>query len=238
MTLIYLNTPALFLQLVDEHTVEDDLEVFSINDVGLDWISAYNFLTCLQKLSSYASGHLEVSELAACLEKASFSSTSGHVEEFTTASLEENTIKVTSKASIKDAIEATIEAIAEAVILPVLLEPTFVERIDEIKEEIRAMRVRVVATEQQCASVQARARAAEQRDEYEVASVADELSKWDNRNENGNENGNVNGNGNRNENRNEAHGNTRGVVSAVRECTYKEFLNCQPLMCCRVGSII
>ncbi|GKB32782.1 hypothetical protein Tco_0872183 [Tanacetum coccineum] len=82
MTLIYLNTPALFLQLVDEHTAEDDLEVFSINDVGLDWISAYNFLTCLQKLSSYASSHLEVSELAACLEKASFSSTSGHVEVF------------------------------------------------------------------------------------------------------------------------------------------------------------
>ncbi|GJZ88000.1 hypothetical protein Tco_0659782 [Tanacetum coccineum] len=33
-----------------------------------------------QKLSSYTSGHLEVSESAACLEKASFSYTSGHVE--------------------------------------------------------------------------------------------------------------------------------------------------------------
>ncbi|GJW18373.1 hypothetical protein Tco_0025809 [Tanacetum coccineum] len=65
-----------------KHTAEDDLEVFSIDDLGLDWISVYNFLTRLQKLSSYASGHLEVSELAACLEKASFSNTSGHDEVF------------------------------------------------------------------------------------------------------------------------------------------------------------
>ncbi|GJY17497.1 hypothetical protein Tco_0388988 [Tanacetum coccineum] len=63
MTLIYLNTPTLFLQLVDEHTTEDDIEVFSTKP-GLYWISAHNFLTCLQKLSSYASGHLEVFESA------------------------------------------------------------------------------------------------------------------------------------------------------------------------------
>ncbi|GKC83886.1 hypothetical protein Tco_1139603 [Tanacetum coccineum] len=44
MSLIYLNTPALFFQLVDEHTAEDDIEVFSI-EPSLDWISAYNFLT-------------------------------------------------------------------------------------------------------------------------------------------------------------------------------------------------
>ncbi|GJZ66305.1 hypothetical protein Tco_0623001 [Tanacetum coccineum] len=62
-----------------EHTVEDDIEVFSTKP-GLDWISAPNFVTHLQKLSAYASCHLEVSELAACLEKASFSCTSGHVE--------------------------------------------------------------------------------------------------------------------------------------------------------------
>nr|GEU87286.1 zinc finger, CCHC-type [Tanacetum cinerariifolium] len=60
---------------------EDDIEVFS-TEPGLDRISAQNFLTWLQKLSSYASGHVEVSELVACLEKASFSSTSGHVEVF------------------------------------------------------------------------------------------------------------------------------------------------------------
>ncbi|GKA03759.1 hypothetical protein Tco_0676540 [Tanacetum coccineum] len=72
MTLIYLNTPALFLQLVDEHIAANDIEVFSTDDLGLDWISAHNFLTCLQKLSSYASGHLEVFELAACLEKLHF----------------------------------------------------------------------------------------------------------------------------------------------------------------------
>ncbi|GKE67485.1 hypothetical protein Tco_1521646, partial [Tanacetum coccineum] len=65
-----------------KHTAEDDLEVFSTDDLGLDWISAHNFLTHLQKLSSYASGHLEVSELAACLEKSLFSNTSGHVEVF------------------------------------------------------------------------------------------------------------------------------------------------------------
>ncbi|GJR28639.1 zinc finger, CCHC-type containing protein [Tanacetum coccineum] len=47
--------------------------VFSTEDPGLDWISAHNFLTRLEKLSSYASGHLEVSELAACLEKLHFS---------------------------------------------------------------------------------------------------------------------------------------------------------------------
>ncbi|GKA69592.1 hypothetical protein Tco_0775656 [Tanacetum coccineum] len=64
-----------------EHTVEDDIEVFSTKP-GLDWISAPNFVTHLQKLSAYASCHLEVSELAACLEKASFSCTSGHVEVF------------------------------------------------------------------------------------------------------------------------------------------------------------
>ncbi|GKE17918.1 hypothetical protein Tco_1425495 [Tanacetum coccineum] len=55
-----------------KHTVEDDIEVFSTEDHGLDWISAHNFLTRLQKLSSYASGHFEVSELAACLEKLHF----------------------------------------------------------------------------------------------------------------------------------------------------------------------
>ncbi|GJS45776.1 hypothetical protein Tco_0595897 [Tanacetum coccineum] len=82
MTLIFLNTPALFLQLVDKHSAEDEIEVFSIENPDLDWISAHNFLTRLQKLSSYASGHLEVSELAACLEKASCSSTSGYVEFF------------------------------------------------------------------------------------------------------------------------------------------------------------
>ncbi|GJW01328.1 cytokinin dehydrogenase 3-like protein [Tanacetum coccineum] len=65
-----------------KHTAEDDLEVFSTDDLGLDWISAHNFLTRLQKLSSYASSHLEVSEKAACLEKASFSCASGHVKVF------------------------------------------------------------------------------------------------------------------------------------------------------------
>ncbi|GJW96624.1 hypothetical protein Tco_0178432 [Tanacetum coccineum] len=80
MILIYLNTPTLFLQLVDEHTAEDDIEFFS-TEPGLDWIYAHNFLTRLQKLSSYASGHLEVSELAACLEKASFSCTSSYVKD-------------------------------------------------------------------------------------------------------------------------------------------------------------
>ncbi|GJW59183.1 hypothetical protein Tco_0105914 [Tanacetum coccineum] len=51
---------------------EDDLEVFSTDALGLDWISTHNFLTCLQQLSSYTSGHLEVSESAACLEKLHF----------------------------------------------------------------------------------------------------------------------------------------------------------------------
>ncbi|GJX85376.1 hypothetical protein Tco_0336150 [Tanacetum coccineum] len=69
-------------ELYNNHTAKDDLEVFSTGDLGLDWIFAHNFLTCLQKLSSYASGHLEISKLDACLEKASFSSTSGHVEVF------------------------------------------------------------------------------------------------------------------------------------------------------------
>ncbi|GJR84725.1 hypothetical protein Tco_0155510 [Tanacetum coccineum] len=55
-----------------EYTAEDDLEVFSTDDLGFDWISAHNFLTCLQQLSSYTSGHFEVSELAACLEKLHF----------------------------------------------------------------------------------------------------------------------------------------------------------------------
>ncbi|GJT43416.1 hypothetical protein Tco_0952131 [Tanacetum coccineum] len=54
------------------YTGENDLEVFSTEDPGLDWIYNHNFLTRLQKLSSYASSHLEVSELAACLEKLHF----------------------------------------------------------------------------------------------------------------------------------------------------------------------
>ncbi|GJZ43658.1 retrotransposon protein, putative, ty3-gypsy subclass, partial [Tanacetum coccineum] len=45
-----------------KHTAEDDLEVFSIDDLGLDWISAHNILTRLQNLSSYASSHLESEE--------------------------------------------------------------------------------------------------------------------------------------------------------------------------------
>ncbi|GJW77367.1 hypothetical protein Tco_0139049 [Tanacetum coccineum] len=54
------------------HTIEDDLEVFSTDDLGLDWIYVHNFLTCLQQLSSYTSGHYKVSESAACLEKLHF----------------------------------------------------------------------------------------------------------------------------------------------------------------------
>nr|GEV52018.1 putative reverse transcriptase domain-containing protein [Tanacetum cinerariifolium] len=71
----------MIIMLVDEHAAEDDIEVFSI-EPGLDWISAHNFMTRLQKLSSYASGYLKVSKLVACLEKASFSYTSSHVEVF------------------------------------------------------------------------------------------------------------------------------------------------------------
>nr|GEV77563.1 hypothetical protein [Tanacetum cinerariifolium] len=63
-------------------TLNSLLALFPTYVQRLDWSFAHNFLTCLQKLSSYASGHLEVSELAACLEKASFSSTSGHVKVF------------------------------------------------------------------------------------------------------------------------------------------------------------
>ncbi|GJS77054.1 hypothetical protein Tco_0726935 [Tanacetum coccineum] len=63
-----------------KHTHDDNLEVFSTDDLSLDWISAHNFLTCLHELSSYTSGHLEVSESVACLKKASFSYTLGHVE--------------------------------------------------------------------------------------------------------------------------------------------------------------
>ncbi|GJX16080.1 zinc finger, CCHC-type containing protein [Tanacetum coccineum] len=37
---IYLNTPALFLQLVDERNAEDDIEVFS-TEPGFDWIFAH-----------------------------------------------------------------------------------------------------------------------------------------------------------------------------------------------------
>ncbi|GJX25136.1 hypothetical protein Tco_0231432 [Tanacetum coccineum] len=55
----------LMLNRQSNHTAEDDIEVFSTEDPALDWISAHIVLTRLQKLSSYASGHLEVSELAA-----------------------------------------------------------------------------------------------------------------------------------------------------------------------------
>ncbi|GJX58252.1 hypothetical protein Tco_0289642 [Tanacetum coccineum] len=68
--------------LVDQRTKDESLwfSILSIDDLGLDWIYAHNFLTCLQQLSSYTFGHCEVSESATCLEKASFSCTSGHVE--------------------------------------------------------------------------------------------------------------------------------------------------------------
>ncbi|GKE25789.1 putative reverse transcriptase domain-containing protein, partial [Tanacetum coccineum] len=49
------------------------------------------------------------------------------------------------------------------------------------------------------------------------------------RNGNGSGNGNGNGYGNGNGNRNGVNGNVGGIVQATRECTYKEFLNCQPL---------
>ncbi|GJS36268.1 hypothetical protein Tco_0534650 [Tanacetum coccineum] len=62
--------------------IKDDLEVFSTDDLGLDRISVDNFLTCLHELSSYTSGHLEVSESVACLEKALFSYTPSHVKVF------------------------------------------------------------------------------------------------------------------------------------------------------------
>ncbi|GJX07548.1 hypothetical protein Tco_0195480 [Tanacetum coccineum] len=63
-----------------KHTAEDDLELFSTEDPDPAWISTHNVLTYLQKLSSYASSHHEVFKFDACLEKASFSCTSGHVE--------------------------------------------------------------------------------------------------------------------------------------------------------------
>ncbi|GKD14478.1 putative reverse transcriptase domain-containing protein, partial [Tanacetum coccineum] len=46
----------------------------------------------------------------------------------------------------------------------------------------------------------------------------------DNGNGNGNRNGNSNGNGNRNPNVN-----NKGVVPVVQECTYQDFVKCQPL---------
>ncbi|GKC52239.1 hypothetical protein Tco_1074984 [Tanacetum coccineum] len=52
-----------------KHTAEDDLEVFSTEYTSLDWISAHNFPTLLQKLSLYASDHLEVNELVAFVIK-------------------------------------------------------------------------------------------------------------------------------------------------------------------------
>ncbi|GJR82537.1 hypothetical protein Tco_0153322 [Tanacetum coccineum] len=67
---------------IDKSVIKYGELIFYTDDPGLDWIFAHNFLTRLQKHSSYASGHLEVSELAACLEKASFSYTSGHVKVF------------------------------------------------------------------------------------------------------------------------------------------------------------
>ncbi|GJT45518.1 hypothetical protein Tco_0954233 [Tanacetum coccineum] len=63
-----------------QRRLEVKARILSIDDLGLDWIYAHNFLTCLQRLSSYTFGHCEVSESAACLEKALFSCTSGHVE--------------------------------------------------------------------------------------------------------------------------------------------------------------
>ncbi|GJW61946.1 hypothetical protein Tco_0111281 [Tanacetum coccineum] len=70
------------MSIAEDEYVSLSACVFSTNNLSLDWISAYNFLTRLQKLSSYASGHLKVFELAACLEKASFSNTSDHDEVF------------------------------------------------------------------------------------------------------------------------------------------------------------
>ncbi|GKD16445.1 hypothetical protein Tco_1205603 [Tanacetum coccineum] len=77
------QVPLVEIEISDKlHFVEEPVEIFSTEDPDLDWISAHNFLTRLQKLSSYASGHLEVSELAGCLKKASFSCTSGHAKVF------------------------------------------------------------------------------------------------------------------------------------------------------------
>ncbi|GJV90389.1 putative reverse transcriptase domain-containing protein [Tanacetum coccineum] len=48
-------------------------------------------------------------------------------------------------------------------------------------------------------------------------------------NRNGNGGGNVNGNGNKNDRNGNNGDNAGGAMQAARECTYKEFLNCQPL---------
>nr|GEW70234.1 putative nucleotidyltransferase, ribonuclease H [Tanacetum cinerariifolium] len=64
--------------LVNEHTTEDDLEVFTIEDPGLDWISAHNFLTRLQKLYHKLLLISKFLSLLQVVKKDSFSSTSGH----------------------------------------------------------------------------------------------------------------------------------------------------------------
>ncbi|GJS07151.1 hypothetical protein Tco_0363947 [Tanacetum coccineum] len=66
------NANRILMANLQQASTSDDLEVFSTDYLGFDWISAHNFLTCLQQISSYTSGYSEVSELAACLEKLHF----------------------------------------------------------------------------------------------------------------------------------------------------------------------
>ncbi|GJT96338.1 hypothetical protein Tco_1091856 [Tanacetum coccineum] len=69
--------------------------------------------------------------------------------------------------------------------------------------------------------------------------VADALATQEANGNNGNGNGNINGNVNVNADGN-ANGNANagGFVSILRACTYKDFLNCQPLNFRRIEGAI
>ncbi|GJT79631.1 hypothetical protein Tco_1053973, partial [Tanacetum coccineum] len=62
-----------------------------------------------------------------------------------------------------------------------------------------------------------------------LKNIVESRDENDNDNRNGNGGGNRNGNGNNNNGSGNHDENARGARQAIRECTYKEFLNCQQL---------
>ncbi|GJX70553.1 hypothetical protein Tco_0307724 [Tanacetum coccineum] len=130
----------------------------------------------------------------------------------------------------EETIEDTIKVVVEPVILPIHAEPTNKERLDEHEQVIQGMyenliEMYVIRFEE----IEEQQRA--QRDKRQLRYTKEELRSCQIvlKNGNGNENKDENSNGDVNGNRNEVNGNTGGLVRAAHECTYKEFLNCQPL---------
>ncbi|GJX69838.1 putative reverse transcriptase domain-containing protein [Tanacetum coccineum] len=166
---------------------------------------------------------------------------------------------VGADSSVGSTVEIDVDVVAGPDTPPFLSEPTIAERLDdqkeEVEEEIRTLTSRLETAEAEKTALHDRVRSLKMRklSLRDTLRVENEIcwssasfganrnikniveNEGDNRNGNGGGNGNENGGGNKNLNGNNNNGNGNhgdnagGAMQAGRECTYKEFLNCQPL---------